>query len=81
MWSAEAYSEPCQTSKMALLAKIVGVFQPLTVFVKSFILDVWQGSEYASADHIKSRIIVYFIVRAYLELCQTSMIELVSENS
>ena len=24
-------------------------FQPLTIFGKSSILDVWQGSEYASA--------------------------------
>ena len=31
---------------MALL-KITNSFQPVTNFVKTFILDVWQGSEYA----------------------------------
>ena len=36
----------CQTPKMELLAKIVGRSKALTIFVKSFILDVWQGSEY-----------------------------------
>ena len=40
----DAYSEPCQSSKMELFAKIVN---GLTVnyFAKSSILDVWQGSE------------------------------------
>ena len=48
-WSkwAEVYFEPCQTSKMELFANIVNGFQPLTVFANSYILDVWQGSEYA----------------------------------
>ena len=32
----EAYSEPCQISK------------PISILAKRFILDVWQGSEYAS---------------------------------
>ena len=40
----EAYLEPCQTSKMERFAKM------LTIFLKSSILDVWQGSEYASMD-------------------------------
>ena len=34
----EAYSEPCQTSKMLAVEHI---------FAKHSILDVWQGSEYA----------------------------------
>ena len=29
--------------------KIVSGFQPVTIFAKRLILDVWQGSEYASA--------------------------------
>ena len=45
-----AYSEPRQTSKMKLCAKIVHGFRPLTIIVKSSILDVWLGSEYASVD-------------------------------
>ena len=33
---------------MKLFAKIVKNEKPFTVFVKKSILDVWQGSEYAS---------------------------------
>ena len=44
----EVYPEPYQTSKMELLAKIVNGFQPLTIFAKSSILDVRQGSKYTS---------------------------------
>ena len=36
-------------SKMELFTKISNGFQPLTIFAKSLILDIWQGSEYASA--------------------------------
>ena len=28
-------------------------FEPLTIFAKSFILDVWQGSEYAPAQALE----------------------------
>ena len=43
-YSTEAYPEPSQTSKMELFAKIVNGFYPLTIFGKSFILDIWLGS-------------------------------------
>ena len=43
----EAYSEPCQTSKIEFIAKILDRFQSLATCVKCSILDVWQGSEYA----------------------------------
>ena len=33
---------------MELFAKIMNSFQPLTILEKRSILDVWQGSEYAS---------------------------------
>ena len=46
---SESYSEPIQTSKMELFGKIVNGFSPLTIFAKSYILDVWLGSENASA--------------------------------
>ena len=36
------FSEPCQTSKMEHLAKIVSSFHPLTISGKSSILDI-QG--------------------------------------
>ena len=42
------HSEPSQTSKMEIYAKIVNGRELLTIFAKSFILDVWLGSEYVS---------------------------------
>ena len=56
----EAYSKPCQISKKELFAKInfqdgvffakiVNSWKSFTVFSKSFILDIWQDSECASA--------------------------------
>ena len=51
----EAYSEPCQRSKMEHFAKHAEVWlsnfieiHTFTCFVKRSILDVWQGSEYTS---------------------------------
>ena len=46
--TAKTYLEPRQISKMELFEKLVNGFQLLTIFIKSSILDVWQGSEYAS---------------------------------
>ena len=43
----EAYSEPCQISKMELFTKVVNSFHPLTIFAKRCVLDVRQGGEYA----------------------------------
>ena len=37
-----------KASKMDFLAKMINSFQSLNSFAKSFTLDVWQGSEYAS---------------------------------
>ena len=42
----EAYLEAYQTYKMEFFTKIVNGFQLLTVFGKSFILDVLMDSEY-----------------------------------
>ena len=39
--SSSLYSEPCQTSKTELFAKIVKGWRPLSIFSQSFILDVW----------------------------------------
>ena len=36
----EVYLEPCQTSLMKNVAKIVSNFQSLTIFAKSFNLDI-----------------------------------------
>ena len=38
MWS-EAYSEPCQTSTMELLAKIINSWKPFTIFTESSIVE------------------------------------------
>ena len=46
---AETYSEPIQTSEIGLFAEIVNGSNPLTIFTKSPIFDVWMGSEYISA--------------------------------
>ena len=35
---------------MKRLAKIVNGFQPLTIFAKRSILDIWQSSEYSSEN-------------------------------
>ena len=40
--------EPCQTSKMKCLTKKVNGFQPLSIYAKNSILDIWQGSDYVS---------------------------------
>ena len=46
----EAYSKPCQTSKMEIFAEfffeMYSGFQSLNIFAKSSSLDVWQGFEY-----------------------------------
>ena len=45
----EEYSEPNQTSKMELFAKIASDLKLLTIFVKNSILNVLLDSEYTSA--------------------------------
>ena len=47
MCHPDAYSEPFQTSKMERFGKIVNNLQPLTIFAKRSILDIWEGCEYA----------------------------------
>ena len=46
----EACSKSCQIYKIRwrFFAKIIKSFQPLAIFAKSSILDVWQCFEYAS---------------------------------
>ena len=53
--NSEAYSEPCQTSKMEVFEKITNGFSFLVIFAKSSILDVWQDSEFASKASNNSR--------------------------
>ena len=37
---------------MELFVKIANGWKSLTIFMKTFILDAWQGSEYASPEYI-----------------------------
>ena len=46
----EVYSEAFQTSTMEGFGKIVKDLELLTNLAKSYILGVWQSSEYASAS-------------------------------
>ena len=48
LYQAEAYSGLCKTSKMEHFARIVNGFYALTIFTKRSILNVRQGSGYAS---------------------------------
>ena len=47
---AEEHSDSCQASKMELFAKLVKNWKLSTFFAKNSTLDVWQGSEYISAE-------------------------------
>ena len=69
---SEAYSNPCQKSKMELLVKITNK-RPLTIFIKSSILDVGQGSEYVSGIFTIEP--AWSISEEYSKLCQTSWME------
>ena len=52
MIESEAYSELCQTSKVESFAKIVNDFKKITIFKRSFVLEIFdiQDYEYASAN-------------------------------
>ena len=59
---SEAYSEPCQASKMEPSVKIFSqkATQSFTIFAKNFILDIWQGSEYTSgkkSSYVRRRLL------------------------
>ena len=64
----EAHSELYQTYKMEVFAKMIKSLQLWTIIVKSSVLDVWQGSEYASNS---SCIIIVFIAYKALEIQST----------
>ena len=46
--SFATYPESCHTSKMVAFSKNSRKLKAFATFAKSFILDVWQVSEYAS---------------------------------
>ena len=47
-WLKQTHIQLSQAFKRELFAKIINDFQSLIIFVKSFILDAWLGSEYTS---------------------------------
>ena len=71
MINTKASSKPCQTSEMELFVKTVKNENLFTVFANSYILDVWQGSEYASklASKVKD---VLFLNQFKHEMWQTT---------
>ena len=40
--------KPCQTSERNIFAELIDSWKPLNIFTKMLIIDVWQGSKYAS---------------------------------
>ena len=69
--SSEAYSEPCQRSKIEVFAKIVKGFSFLTIFAKSSILDVCQDSELASeaSNDLRKKLHLSCLTRFRIHLC------------
>ena len=49
--SSKRTLEYITTSKMERFPKIADVFQPIIIFAKRSILDVWHGSEYVFELH------------------------------
>ena len=59
--SKDVYLGHCQTSMMKLFAEVANSFQQLTIFVKSSILDVWMGSEYAIEKRLSYSYFWFFV--------------------
>ena len=61
MMLTEAYSEPCQTSKMELIGKKVNSFQPLTIFARMFdwVLDTPLARLMMSSDRTRQTLIIF----------------------
>ena len=60
MCHSEAYSESCQASTMDLSAKIDSNFYLLTIFAERFIIDIWEGCEYAYVIYYTNSIFEYW---------------------
>ena len=54
------YSEASQTSKMEFFGEILNDFQPLTIFTKIFVLDVWKSPEYISGIETRWLTFIWF---------------------
>ena len=58
---SKAYSEPGQTSKMELFARIADCVQSFIYFLKISILDIRQGSAYASWSLTISKPLIFML--------------------
>ena len=69
--NSEAYSEPCQTSKMEVFTKIVNGLSFLTIFTKSSILDVLQDSEFGSepSNDLRKKLRLSCLAGSCIHLC------------
>ena len=69
--NSEAYSKPCQTSKMEVSTKIVNGFSFLTIFVKIIILDVWQDSEFPCKPRkgLRKKLHLRCLAGSWIHLC------------
>ena len=69
--NSDAYSEPCQTSKMKVFTKIVNGFSFLTIFAKISTLDVWQDSEFVSepSNDLRRKLHLRCLAWSYIHLC------------
>ena len=55
--------ESCQSPKMELIVQITKNEKPFTTFVKTSILDVWQGSE--SVSELASKVTDVLFLKQY----------------
>ena len=62
MVTPESHSEPIQTSKVELFAKIFNGSKSLIIFARRSILDDWFGSEYACFVRKKRAFRFYFLL-------------------
>ena len=62
--ASEASSKSCHNSKMELFPKIAKNEKPFSIFAKTAIVDVWQGSKYVSelAFKVKDVFLFFFHV-------------------
>ena len=69
--NSEAYSKPCQTSKMDVFAEIVNGFSFLTIFAKSFILEVWQDPEFVceASNDFREKFHLSCLTGFWIHLC------------
>ena len=69
--NSEAYSESYQIFKMKIFGKIVKGFSFLTIFEKSSILDVSQGSEFApeASNDLRKKFYFRYLTGFWTHLC------------